>query len=56
MESFWATLKRGILGIYDHVSAKHLQKYLDEFCFRFENRTNLNVFNKVLRQAVCQQF
>lgn len=52
-ESFWATLKRGILGIYHHVSAKYLQKYLDEFCFRFENRTNDVVFNKVLKQAVC---
>lgn len=52
MESFWATLKRGILGIYHHVSVKYLQKYLDEFCFRFENRDNSVVFNTVLKQSV----
>jgi hypothetical protein len=30
--------KRFILGTYHGVSAKHLQRYLDEFCFRFNRR------------------
>jgi len=40
MECFWGILKRGILGIYHFTSKKHLQKYLDEFVFRFNTRYN----------------
>lgn len=50
IESFWATLKRGVYGIYHHVSVKHMQAYVDEFCFRYNNR-GLNMFDMVLRQA-----
>ena len=52
IESFWSTLKRGILGIYHHVSTKHLQSYINEFCFRYNNRKEENIFNLVLKQAV----
>lgn len=38
VEGFFATLKRGINGIYHSVSKKHLQRYLDEFEFRYNNR------------------
>ncbi len=38
MESFWALLKRGIHGIYHHVSKKHLDKYIDEFEYRYNSR------------------
>jgi len=51
VESFWAILKRGILGIYHHVSVKYLQRYVDEFCFRFNNR-GLNMFDMVLVKGV----
>ena len=52
VESFWGTLKRGIIGIYHHVSTNYLQSYVDEFCFRSNNRTNCDVFNLLLKQAV----
>ena len=52
IENFWGTLKRGIIGIYHHVSPQHLQKYVDEFCFRYNNRNNVDIFNLVLRQAI----
>jgi transposase-like protein len=36
-ESFWAVLKRGLLGIYHQVSPKHLQRYAHEFSFRLND-------------------
>ena len=51
MENFWGTLKRGILGIYHHVSAKHLQKYVDEFAFRYNNKDMDCMFNLLVKQA-----
>jgi transposase-like protein len=52
IESFWAILKRGVYGIYHHISIEYLQNYIDEFCFRFNNRKNGDMFDVVLQQAV----
>lgn len=38
VESFFALLKRGIMGSYHHVSRKHLPRYCDEFAFRWSHR------------------
>ncbi|MDD4413202.1 MAG: IS1595 family transposase [Oscillospiraceae bacterium] len=51
IESFWATLKRGVYGIYHHISIEYMQRYIDEFCFRYNNRDN-DMFNLVLKQSV----
>ncbi len=37
-ESFFALLKRGIIGAFHHVSKKHLWRYADEFEFRWNHR------------------
>lgn len=37
-ESFFALLKRGLMGSFHHVSRKHLQRYSDEFAFRWDTR------------------
>jgi transposase-like protein len=43
VESYFAILKRGIVGTYHHVSEEHLQRYVDEFDFRFSNRKSIGV-------------
>jgi len=48
IESFWALLKRGIIGTYHNVSAKYLPLYLAEFQFRFNNRKNADIFGKAI--------
>lgn len=37
-ESYFSLLKRGILGTFHHVSHQHMQRYLDEFSFRWTLR------------------
>lgn len=37
IESFWAVLKRGYLGVYHHYSPKHMARYINEFTFRLNN-------------------
>jgi hypothetical protein len=39
MEGFWTLLKRAYIGIYHHMSRKHLQKYVDEIVFRYNTRS-----------------
>jgi transposase-like protein len=34
IESVFAVLKRGLIGVYHHASPKHLSRYVDEFTFR----------------------
>lgn len=38
VENFWSLLKRGIVGSFHSVSIKHLDRYLSEFQYRFNNR------------------
>lgn len=52
IESFWSLLKRGIIGQYHYVTAKYLNKYIDEFCFRYNNRSNVQIFDLTIQKAV----
>lgn len=43
VESFFALFKRGMKGTYQHCGEQHLQRYLEEFDFRYSNRVALGV-------------
>ena len=43
VENFFGTFKRGMRGTYHFCGAQHLQRYLDEFSFRYTNRSGLGV-------------
>jgi len=41
LEGFFSVFKRGMKGVYQHCSEKHLHRYLAEFEFRYNNRSKL---------------
>jgi transposase-like protein len=43
VEGFYSIFKRGMKGVYQHCSEKHLHRYLAEFDFRYSNRVKLGV-------------
>ncbi len=43
IEGYFSIMKRGITGVYHHVSAQHLKRYLAEFDFRYNERAKLEV-------------
>ena len=43
LEGFFSVLKRGLVGVYQHVDVKHLDRYLAEFDFRQNTREKLGV-------------
>lgn len=52
VESVWSLLKRSIVGSYHHVSVKHLDSYLDELEWRFNNRENPYLFRDTLSKLL----
>jgi transposase-like protein len=55
LENFWSLMKRNLAGTYVAVEPFHLDKYLDETLFRFNNRQNKtdgDRFKKLLSQIV----
>jgi hypothetical protein len=52
IENFWCVVKNGIRGVYHHISLKYLQRYIDEYSFKQNTRTDTNMFNILLKQCV----
>jgi len=54
IEGFWSLFKRGFYGTYHKMSVKHMQNYLNEFCFRQNNLYNDkdDTFELLVRQCI----
>jgi transposase-like protein len=52
VESAFSLLKRGIVGTWHRLSAKHLPAYLNEMTFRFNRRKNADLFIDTLRHMI----
>lgn len=52
IESVWSLFKRSLIGSYHHMSVKHMQSYLEEIEWRFNNRHNDHLFRDTLRALV----
>jgi transposase-like protein len=55
MENVWSLLKRSIIGSYHQVSTKHLDAYLDELEFRFNNRENPYMFRDAMLKLLLAE-
>jgi transposase-like protein len=53
VENAFSLLKRGIVGSWHKVSAKHLQAYLDEMTWRFDNRNNPYLFRDTMMKLIA---
>lgn len=52
IENSFSLLKRGIIGTWHRISAKHLESYLEEMTFRFNRRGRSDLFVDTLRHMV----
>jgi len=52
IENAFSLFKRGIMGTWHHISAKHLAAYLEEMEFRFNRRKDHDLFLDTLRHMV----
>jgi len=52
VEGVWSLLKRSIVGSYHKLSTKHLDSYLDELEWRFNNRENPYLFRDTFLKLV----
>lgn len=51
IEEFWRLLKRGIGSVYHSMSERHLQRYLNEYAFRYNHRNERALFGTVEERA-----
>ena len=55
VEGVWSLFKRSIVGSYHKLSAKHLDAYLDELEWRFNNRDNPYLFRDTLTRLLSSE-
>ena len=52
VENVWSLFKRSVIGSYHKLSTKHLDSYLDELEWRFNNRDNPYLFRDTLLKLI----
>ncbi len=52
IEGVWSLFKRSIVGTFHKMSVKHMDRYLEELEWRFNNRDNPHIFRDALRRIV----
>lgn len=55
VEGYFGVMKRGINGVYQHVSEHHLRRYLAEYDFRYNNRVALGVDDQMRTETMVKQ-
>jgi transposase-like protein len=55
IDGAFGLFKRSIVGTFHQISHKHLDRYLDEFEFRYNNRKNPYLFRETLTRLVAAQ-
>ena len=52
IEGVWSLFKRSLVGSFHKISLKHLDRYLEEMEWRFNNRHNPHIFYDALKRIV----
>ena len=53
VENFWSLFKRGVIGTFHNISPQHIQRYTDEFAFRYnrKGKKNSELFDTAIKQC-----
>ena len=53
VENFWSLFKRGVIGTFHNISPQHIQKYTEEFAFRYNRKEKKNheIFNLAIQNC-----
>jgi hypothetical protein len=55
LEGYWTILKRAITGQYHKISREHLQEYLNELTFKYNNKGD-NIFNILINNLLLKNY
>ena len=51
-QGVWSLFKRSIVGAFHHISVKHLDRYIEEMEWRFNNRNNTHMFRDTVKRIL----
>ena len=55
IEGVWSLFKRSLIGAFHKMSVKHMDRYLEELEWRYNNRKNPHIFRDTLRRIMRTQ-